>query len=212
MGEIDRIDARSCHDDHVIVSSVRPGARRADLSTSKGALVSRFLKWLLHRLNGNRAMYHRQLALVAERHEGAQILEIGSGKEVDGGFPYSAHHLFPHAGSFVMTDINPAFGHRVLDVTTLDDVEQHDVILCLNVLEHVYDFDLAIANLRRALRPDGLLVVAVPFTFPLHDEPIDFWRFTEHALRRMLADFSDVQVKHQRARRWPTGYFVTARR
>lgn len=175
-------------------------------------MISGLARKTLHVLNGNRAMYYRELGKVAATSTGLSILEIGSGKPVEGEFPYSAAHLFGGAGEFVMTDINSDFGHTVLDITAMEDVERYDVILCLNVLEHVYDFDTAIANLRRSLRSGGLLVVAVPFAFPLHDEPIDFWRFTEHALRKMLSAFDDVTIKHQRARRWPTGYFLTARK
>lgn len=175
-------------------------------------MLDRIAKFVLHTANGNRKMYYRELTALAATSAGARVLEIGSGKEVDGEYSYSARHLFPDAAEFVMTDVNPAFGHRVLDLTELDDVEAHDRILCLNVLEHVYDYDLAIANLHRALAPDGVLAVAVPFAFPLHDEPGDYWRFTEHALRRMFAGFTHVELKHQRMRRWPTGYFLTARK
>ncbi len=157
-------------------------------------------------------MYYQELEKLAETSTGLSVLEIGSGKQVDGAYPYSAAHLFTRASEFVMTDINADFGHRVVDVTTMDEPNRYDMILCLNVLEHVYDFHRAVANLRSSLKEGGVLVVAVPFTFPLHDEPIDYWRFTEHALRRILSDFSEVTVKHQRARRWPTGYFVTARK
>lgn len=173
-------------------------------------MLSNLARRTIHVLNGNRKMYYQELEKIAVQSGGRRVLEIGSGKQVDGAYPYSASHLFTGAAEFVMTDINSEFGHRVLDVTTMDDHERYDVIVCLNVLEHVYDFHTAVTNLRAALAEGGVLVVAVPFTFPLHDEPVDYWRFTEHALRKMLGDFTSVTVKHQRARRWPTGYFVVA--
>lgn len=168
-------------------------------------------KSVIHVLSGNRRFYYRKLRELAPQSVGKVVLELGSGKAVDGEYTYSAHHLFPDAAEFVCTDVNPAFGHRVLDVTEMDDRSAYDIILCLNVLEHVYDHARAIENMRTALTPGGTLCVAVPFAFPLHDEPGDYWRFTEHALRRMLADFADVTITPQRSRRFPTGYFVLAR-
>jgi hypothetical protein len=46
----------------------------------------------------------------------------------------------------------------------------------------------------RVLRPGGTLVVTVPFSFRLHAEPEDYWRFTSHALRR-LCDESGLAVE-----------------
>jgi 2-polyprenyl-3-methyl-5-hydroxy-6-metoxy-1,4-benzoquinol methylase len=92
----------------------------------------------------------------------------------------------------------------------MDYNKRFDMILCLNVLEHVFEHQKAVDNMHRALKKGGKLVVAVPFCFPLHDEPGDYWRYTEHALRKILSNFSKVELKHQRARILPTGYFAIA--
>lgn len=136
------------------------------------------------------------------------MLEIGSGIRVNGRYSYSAQHLFTDVKEFICTDINPTFGHRVLDITKMRDKEKYDIILCLNVLEHVYEFQIAVNNLHRSLKKNGILCIAVPFAFPLHDEPTDFWRYTEHSLARILSDFKKVEIHPQRSRKFPTGYFV----
>ena len=59
------------------------------------------------------------------------------------------------------------------------------------VLEHVFDVRAAVDSMRRALRPGGKVLIAVPHIYPYHDEPIDFWRFTEYSLRELCRDFSD---------------------
>lgn len=138
------------------------------------------------------------------------ILELGSGKKVGAKYPYSAVHLFPEAKEFIMTDVNPEFGHRVLDATAMEEKDKYDVILCLSVLEHIYDYQRAIDKLYAALREGGKCVIFVPFGYPLHDEPGDYWRFTEHALRRMLSAFKDLDIKVRRSRKLPTGYFIVA--
>ena len=60
-----------------------------------------------------------------------------------------------------------------------------DVVLLLDVLEHLADADLAIAEINRVLSEQGMLVMQVPFLYPLHDEPRDFARFTRHGFERM---------------------------
>lgn len=173
-------------------------------------MISKTAKVVLHTLSGNRKMYYKRVGDIARNSEGKTVLEIGSGKAVNGKYTYSTHHLFDSAKKFIMTDVNPDFGHKTLDITKMNDKSKYDTIICLNVLEHVYDFQTAVDNLHRSLKKGGQLVVAVPFAFPLHDEPGDYWRFTEHALRKILGDFSTVELQHQRSRKWPTGYFVVA--
>jgi SAM-dependent methyltransferase len=80
------------------------------------------------------------------------------------------------------------------------------------VLEHVFDVQAATDNIRRALRPGGRALIAVPHLYPYHDEPIDFWRFTEHSLRRLCRDYSSVEVRRKGARRFPKALFAVATR
>jgi SAM-dependent methyltransferase len=43
-----------------------------------------------------------------------------------------------------------------------------------------------LSEFARVLRPGGSLVLTSPFTWHLHDEPHDYWRFTEFGLRLLL--------------------------
>jgi hypothetical protein len=61
-------------------------------------------------------------------------------------------------------------------------------ILCTEVLEHVVDIDAGFAGLRRLAAPRGVVVLTVPFVFPLHMEPYDFRRLTVHGIERLAAD------------------------
>ena len=61
-------------------------------------------------------------------------------------------------------------------------------ILCTEVLEHVADIDAAFAGLRRLAASGGIVVMTVPFVFPLHMEPYDFRRLTLHGINRLAAD------------------------
>jgi SAM-dependent methyltransferase len=161
-------------------------------------------------LFGSRRWVRRQMALFAETVHEAKVLELGSGRLDWGPDAYSMRSVFDSSNEFIQSDVVPEYGHLVVDATTMDFDCEFDVILCSNVLEHVRDFDTAVERIHRALKPGGRAVINVPFLFPYHDEPHDFWRFTEHALVRMLADFSAVDVKHRGYRRLPFTLFVVA--
>jgi SAM-dependent methyltransferase len=84
-------------------------------------------------------------------------------------------------------------------------VRGFDCVVCTEVLEHVAEPARVLAGLHRALVPGGRLLVTVPFVGALHEEPHDYWRFTSHGLRRLVAEagFGDVAVRPL------TGYYAT---
>jgi SAM-dependent methyltransferase len=59
-----------------------------------------------------------------------------------------------------------------------------DVVVCLEVLEHVREPDQALRELARVLRPGGRAFVSMPFLYPVHDAPHDYQRWTESGWRR----------------------------
>jgi SAM-dependent methyltransferase len=83
-----------------------------------------------------------------------------------------------------------------------------DVVVMGEVLEHLADPGSAVAHARRVLRPGGQLVGSVPNAFRLKSrvayvrgrypgdwDPTHLQLFTPDALRRLLADFEEVEVR-----------------
>lgn len=62
-----------------------------------------------------------------------------------------------------------------------------DAIVCTQVIEHVVDLDLLLGEMRRVLRPGGMLIATAPFAYNEHGAPHDYRRVTVHGMRRLLA-------------------------
>lgn len=61
-----------------------------------------------------------------------------------------------------------------------------DAILCTEVIEHVVEPETLLKEAHRVLKPGGSLLLSAPFTWHVHDEPHDYWRFTQYGLRLLL--------------------------
>ena len=59
-------------------------------------------------------------------------------------------------------------------------------VICAEVLEHVKDPGMALEALLNFVAPGGTVIITVPFAFPVHNFPADYWRFTPDGLRLLL--------------------------
>ncbi|PIP58155.1 MAG: hypothetical protein COX02_01785 [Candidatus Vogelbacteria bacterium CG22_combo_CG10-13_8_21_14_all_37_9] len=70
-----------------------------------------------------------------------------------------------------------------------------EIVLCMVVLEHLEDPKRAITEMYRVLKPGGKIIVSVPFLFPIHDAPNDFWRFTKYGLKILFKDWQIEELQ-----------------
>lgn len=86
-------------------------------------------------------------------------------------------------------------------VESYEELEDHhfDVITMWHVLEHVPDLDFQINELKRLLKPDGTIIIAVPNykSFDAHfygkywaayDVPRHLWHFSKKAIQHLFAE------------------------
>jgi SAM-dependent methyltransferase len=71
--------------------------------------------------------------------------------------------------------------------------QSFDTILLTDVLEHIAEPEKVMSESARLLRPSGKLIVGVPFLYWVHEQPHDYYRYTEFALR-FLCDRHGLQV------------------
>jgi SAM-dependent methyltransferase len=180
-----------------IASDTMPAGRRGLVCAGQRALV--------HLLLGTRPWAYGHIEQIAAETAGKRVLEIGSG-----GAGRSAKGLFEAANEFVQSDVAPDFGHLVVDVTTMKFESEFDLVLCVYVLEHVYDVRAATERIHRALVPGGRALIVVPAIYPYHDEPTDYWRFTEYSMRELLRSFDTVVIRHRGLRRLPLALLAEA--
>lgn len=95
-------------------------------------------------------------------------------------------------------DIDPAAGATYCaDLCQNNDkipACRFDIVVCTEVLEHVLNPFAAISEIRRVLKPGGLLLASSPFNFRIHGPLPDCWRFTEHGWRSLLTKFESIDI------------------
>lgn len=131
------------------------------------------------------------------------VLEIGSYQVAGQEDLIDVRRFFP-GRDYVGVDVRP--GPGVECVANVEALPQPDAsagtVLALNTFEHVPHFWRGFEEVYRVLRPDGVLLLSVPFYFHIHSYPSDYWRFTPQALELLLRDYpSKVIGWHGPARR-----------
>jgi SAM-dependent methyltransferase len=104
--------------------------------------------------------------------------------------------LFPNA-QFIGCDLQPGTGvDEVEDLHALSFADASiGSVLLLDTIEHVREPWQAMAELRRCLKPGGLLVMTSVMFFPVHAHPEDYWRFTEKGFGVLVDGLDPIVVE-----------------
>lgn len=113
---------------------------------------------------------------------GSRVLDYGCA-----GSPY--RRLLPPGSTYVRADLP---GNPLADVELTADGTvpladaSFDLVLSTQVLEHVVDPDVYLAECARLLRPGGALVLSTHGIMYYHRDPEDYWRWTMVGLARVV--------------------------
>jgi SAM-dependent methyltransferase len=149
--------------------------------------------------------------LLREDVRGKDLLEIGA-CNVNGSLRQAMLEREPT--SYLGTDI--AEGPGVDDVCNVVDLaarygpNRFDVVICTEMLEHVRDWRAAVSNMKRVLRPGGVMLITTRAKgHPYHGYPFDYWRYELADFRHIFGDFEVLALEAD-----PTapGVFMKARK
>ena len=112
--------------------------------------------------------------------QGLRVLDVGCGDK-----PYLPY--FAAAADYVGVDVdNPhADLQGTIEQLPVEDAS-FDVVLCLQVLEHVEDPALAVRELHRVTRLGGRVLASTHGVQVYHPLPEDHWRWTHTGLERLF--------------------------
>ncbi|PZR06353.1 MAG: hypothetical protein DI536_30225 [Archangium gephyra] len=128
----------------------------------------------------------------AARHAHGELLDVGCGDK-----PWL--ELFtPHVGTYVGVEHQAVFektnasnSERKPDVmydgTTLPwSGPSFDTVVSFQVLEHTPNPEQLVSEMARVMRPGGTLIISAPFSYRLHEQPYDYFRYTPFGLRTLV--------------------------
>lgn len=74
-----------------------------------------------------------------------------------------------------------------------------DIIIMGELLEHVPNPRNVLGEAYRLLRSDGLVLITVPFLYPVHADPYDFGRYTDYFWEKTLKEigFREIGIEKQ---------------
>ncbi len=73
-----------------------------------------------------------------------------------------------------------------------------DSIVCSEVLEHVFEPAVFLAEMCRILRDGGLVLLTVPFVWDEHEQPADYARYSSFGLRHLLEKHGFVLLEQRK--------------
>ncbi len=135
---------------------------------------------------GTRELHLAHQTMVDEANaKGLAVAEVGSRNVSPGAV--SKRNLFPGASRYIGVDVHAApnvdvtgdahFLHELLGEASVD------VVYSVAVMEHLAYPWLFSAAVNRTLRGGGLTFHATHQSWPTHEQPNDFWRFSENSMR-----------------------------
>ena len=116
--------------------------------------------------------------------ESGVVLNVGSGPR---------HILI--ADNWISLDIAPHANCEVVgDVQWLPFLDNSfDAVYSTSLFEHLRDPFTAAREITRVQRPGGVMWCDVPFAYPIHGSPNDYFRYTPDGLKSVFADLETIE-------------------
>ena len=128
----------------------------------------------------DRDLQKKQIAAASSYIKG-KVLDVGAGEFT------RYKHLF-EVNEYIRMDVTKTENTDVLG--SAEDIpftqNAFDAVVCTQVFEHLPNPDKAASEIGRVLKSGGYCLVTVPQTNELHEEPNDFYRYTNFGLTALF--------------------------
>jgi SAM-dependent methyltransferase len=136
--------------------------------------------------------------LTLDRELIAQFRRLSPGVVLDVGAKAAPYERHVPSTRYLRLDVDRS---RVADIhCDLHELQWEpdyfDTVLCIEVLEHLYDPQRAIDRMFDVLKPGGVCILSTRFLYRYHPDPEDHYRFTWDSLRYLFRRFRTVEVHH----------------
>jgi SAM-dependent methyltransferase len=154
--------------------------------------------------NSSRTWLEREVeAFSASLPVGSIVLDAGAGEQ-----PYRRYfsHCTYEAADFEKVDKPYAKSTYVCDLGSVPvEDERFDAVIFNQVMEHLPEPLVVLKELRRILKPQGVIMCTAPFFYQEHEQPYDYFRYTQFGWRHLMdkAGFDVTRLE------WMEGYFGT---
>ncbi|MEW6470164.1 MAG: class I SAM-dependent methyltransferase [Bacteroidota bacterium] len=116
-----------------------------------------------------------------------KTLDVGCGSK-----PYL--HLFRNATEYIGLDVEQSgHSHKLEQIDVFYDGQRFpfgentfDSLVFFEVLEHVFNPDTFLDQIRTVVKPGGYCLITVPFMWGEHEQPYDYARYSSFGLRHLL--------------------------
>jgi SAM-dependent methyltransferase len=132
------------------------------------------------------------------------MLDAGAG---DALYRHHYRHLQYESADFMQ--VEKPYAPDITYVCDLAEIpvgdDRFDLVVMTQVLEHLPAPLDVLREMKRVLKPGRPIFASCPLYYEEHEQPYDFYRYTQFALRRLFSDagFTDVRVE------WLEGYYAT---
>lgn len=160
---------------------------------AKQPKVERFFSSIIPELGVNyraKQNYARLAQLLSQLGTPARVLVVGSGETGRGmgDVSHSGHIELINTDVSLRDDVNLICDSHDLPF----DDDSFDGVIVQAVLEHVADPPRCVTEIRRVLKPAGLVYAETPFMQQVHGGAFDFTRYTHLGHRRLFRGFEEI--------------------
>jgi len=161
------------------------------------------IRKFVERNSSRRRLFLENSAFAATIPNDSLVLDAGAGDA-----PYK--HLLTHVRyeSADFEKVDKAYGNStyVCDLQSIPVEDQRfDYIFFNQVMEHLPRPQLVLKELFRVLKPGGKLIYSAPLFYEEHEQPYDYFRYTQFAVRYL---FTEAGFEFDKLE-WLEGYFST---